>query len=793
LAGERPFEGERQVDFFRSILNDDPIWPTDIAQTVPEEMRRVVSAMLRKDRDVRYQSIDDLLIDLGSLRDDGCLRSPLHAPADEVKGWRYGYKIAASVLLVVVALLLLFQWLPSRTVDQEPFAASELPAPRAVAVFPFSEEYSPTGGIGNRLALELSRELFDAAVITSVDYNTIQARTGGMAVVDPAVARTLTAGLEGDQFILGRVTPTVEGVDVNASLYDDAGQFLTQATAIASDANQSAPLVDALLQQLLPWWEPELSADHIRGRHSIARAAGTTESGAALKQFVLALYSGDSAQEDERLKRALELDSTFAMAAFVHVREMMGNNVTATKQDAGRSLPLLLRYRHELPEVEAGLTEIYTQNLLFEEKRRKYVDLLDVNQQDGALWEEYGEFLFLNGYKNGWRTLDALAPLLRARDLNGFPRFLLRDIGLLQGDLSLVSADLDYQRTRGAPDGRWAFWYESALEDAAARDDLAEFERLLGDHRRFHPYRLTAAADRIAQYAKDIEYPRRIARVFVTAPDLTANWREWGRYIDAQMDVASGRLKSGTGKMLDLAEENPAFVMHAVLVRFGSHVPNDSAVWSELDRRVARWDTLAADWPFTTPNPLLNAQEAQRSFLRAIIAFRQENWTNFDRHLNLLSRSAEVKGESSRSAAMRNTLTAWRLWKDGRLEEALALLDRAQRDYDPPEYAYQSWITDQLLDRYLRAKILYAQGEYETALTWYLSLNDRGRGCFYAVWAIGPVFYLAGDINEKLGQPELATRHYRRLIDFWSDADGELQQYVDSARVRVERLVVVAG
>ncbi len=795
VSGRRPFDGENPAELIRSILNDEPDWPAVPVEPLSHETALVLQAMLRKDRERRYQHVDDVLNDLKALPKDGVHAKKLRASKLNVskRSKRLAAGLVGSILISLAAVTTILFWRPAGEINGLQPAASTLAAPGIVAVFPFSEGATAAGAVGDRLAREMSRQLFDAAVVTSLDYNTVRARAGGKAVLDPAVALVLTQEMDGRQFILGSVDRSGDALDVNASLYDGDGRLVTQMAAAVADTSKISHLVDELLHHLLSQWEPKPSADHIRGRHSIARAASATASGAALKQFVLAFYSGDYALEEERLTRALEIDSTFAMAAFARVRERMGNNVTATKQDAGRALPLLLRYRHKLPEVEAGLTEIYAQNLTFEEKRRKYVDLLDHHQHDGALWEEYGEFLFLNGYKNGWRTVDARGPLVRARDLTGFQRFLLRDIGLLQGDLSLVSAQLEYDRSTSAPEGRYAAWYESALEDAAVRSDLPKFAALLDDYRRFHPYRLSAAADRIAQYGKDVDYPRQIARLFMTAPDLTPNWREWGWYIDAQMDVASGRLHSGTQKLLDLSADNPAWLMHSLLARFGDHVPDDPAVWSELDRRVARWDTLAADWPFTAPNPHLGSQEAQRSLLHAMIAFRQEDWTTFAEHLDFLSGRAEVNGESSTPAAMMNTLRAWRMWKDGRLDEALALLDRAQREYDPPDFAYQSWITDQLLDRYLRAKILYAQGDYENALTWYLSLNDRGRGCFYSVWAIGPVFYLSGDIYEKLGRPGLAAMHYRKLIDFWSDADNELQHYVDSARVRVERLDGVVG
>lgn len=64
VAGKRPFEGESSMDVISSILDKEP---TPLHKLVPEvlpSLERVINKALRKDREERFQTVKDLLIDL---------------------------------------------------------------------------------------------------------------------------------------------------------------------------------------------------------------------------------------------------------------------------------------------------------------------------------------------------------------------------------------------------------------------------------------------------------------------------------------------------------------------------------------------------------------------------------------------------------------------------------------------------------------------------------------------------------------------------------------------------------
>jgi hypothetical protein len=68
-AGRAPFAGTSTTDVLAAVLQSDPIPLPVIDATIPAELQRIVAKALRKDRNERYQTVRDLLIDLNTLRE----------------------------------------------------------------------------------------------------------------------------------------------------------------------------------------------------------------------------------------------------------------------------------------------------------------------------------------------------------------------------------------------------------------------------------------------------------------------------------------------------------------------------------------------------------------------------------------------------------------------------------------------------------------------------------------------------------------------------------------------------
>ena len=69
IAGRLPFDGSNRNEIMASVLSEEePQLLARFAREVPAELERIVSKALRKNRDQRYQTTKDLLLDLQSLK-----------------------------------------------------------------------------------------------------------------------------------------------------------------------------------------------------------------------------------------------------------------------------------------------------------------------------------------------------------------------------------------------------------------------------------------------------------------------------------------------------------------------------------------------------------------------------------------------------------------------------------------------------------------------------------------------------------------------------------------------------
>jgi len=70
IAGRTPFAGDSISETFANLINAEPLPLSRFASNVPHELQRIVSKMLRKNKDERYQTMKDVLTDLKDLREN---------------------------------------------------------------------------------------------------------------------------------------------------------------------------------------------------------------------------------------------------------------------------------------------------------------------------------------------------------------------------------------------------------------------------------------------------------------------------------------------------------------------------------------------------------------------------------------------------------------------------------------------------------------------------------------------------------------------------------------------------
>ena len=68
LTGKLPFAGKTSSDIMAAVLTAEPLRVSEFNPQVPQELERIISKTLSKDREERYQTAKDLLVDLRRLK-----------------------------------------------------------------------------------------------------------------------------------------------------------------------------------------------------------------------------------------------------------------------------------------------------------------------------------------------------------------------------------------------------------------------------------------------------------------------------------------------------------------------------------------------------------------------------------------------------------------------------------------------------------------------------------------------------------------------------------------------------
>jgi len=151
LAGRLPFRGDNEAAMVYSIMDEDPQPLQKFLPDAPSELMHILNRALEKDREERYQTIHEMVIDLRRLKKESArvLRQPQGVPPAtrppqpepltgrrKIWGRPLWWGVAAGLVLCIVALLL---FLPRR-----PSARLNLNRTSATVKVPFREISYPS-------------------------------------------------------------------------------------------------------------------------------------------------------------------------------------------------------------------------------------------------------------------------------------------------------------------------------------------------------------------------------------------------------------------------------------------------------------------------------------------------------------------------------------------------------------------------------------------------------------------------------------------------------------------------
>ena len=113
LTGVQPFHGPDAHSIYYAVLSSEPEPPSSLRPEIPKKLDQIITRLLRKDPEERYQSADEIITDLKGLR--RTMEYPFPETAETIRRWTWrkappatrALMVAAAVVVVVVAVLMI--------------------------------------------------------------------------------------------------------------------------------------------------------------------------------------------------------------------------------------------------------------------------------------------------------------------------------------------------------------------------------------------------------------------------------------------------------------------------------------------------------------------------------------------------------------------------------------------------------------------------------------------------------------------------------------------------------------
>ena len=324
LAGEPPFKGDHQAAVLYQLMHSDPKPLSTYRRDLPEGLQLVVDKALEKDVGRRYQNVLEFRNDMGALKIGAAIRTGrLSSSAHRRRtwSWRYGAVLFLSVLVAGVIFEVVRRTARTTSAEELSLAvvsfrelASSEDSTSSAGVTELVNiglvESSPIRVVSPEYLYDLRRRLFgDRRGPIEEDETLEVARMSGATLFLVG-----TLGKTGnDRFVTWRLVRTRTGESLGARRVE---------------GNTSVALADKVIEDVLPLIVSECGAETTTNPLPVDKL--TTDSPEGYKHYVAGILLHDQLRDFEaaaEFKRAVELDSTFALAHFWLTRVYAGGHI----------------------------------------------------------------------------------------------------------------------------------------------------------------------------------------------------------------------------------------------------------------------------------------------------------------------------------------------------------------------------------------------------------------------------------------------------------------------------------
>jgi tetratricopeptide (TPR) repeat protein/TolB-like protein len=344
MATGRPaFSGDTTAIIFDAILNRAPTAPVRLNPDLPDELARIITKVLEKDREMRYQSASELRTDLKRLKRDtdsgravaAAVESAAGAPSALLPGWWRKLAITLAGAAIIVAAIIGY-WL-----FRPPRAPGARKALAVVAIENMTEDRSLEWldrGVAELLTTNLAQAKSLDVISTERVRGLISRRTKGEGRLPPGAAQEVAKEAQADMFLSGALLKVGSRLRLDLRVQETAtGRVLFADKVEGDDAQAVFGMVDQATAGILNRLAPGEAAAQPNVASSL------TSNLEALRAYEEGLSYFERYFTEEAagaFRRATELDPQFAMAHYQLAGALSGTDFPASREAMARASAL---------------------------------------------------------------------------------------------------------------------------------------------------------------------------------------------------------------------------------------------------------------------------------------------------------------------------------------------------------------------------------------------------------------------------------------------------------------------
>ena len=754
ITGQLPFKGEHEAAVIYSIVNETPEPLARYKANVPEGLQRIVDKSLQKDTSTRYQSAADITADLKGLQTEttvGVVAKP--------KKRLLPFLVPASILFVIALLFLILK----------PFQVEVVPEKRAIAeenslaimYFENMVDREDTERLGeivtNLLITDLSESEYMRVVSSQRLYDILKLLgREGEKKIDREVATQVATKARAKWMLLGNILQVEPRTVITTQLVNvESGEVEASQRITGETEEEIFSLVDKLTVEI----KKDLSLPAVAQQEPDPSVADvTTHSPEAYRYYLEGIdYANKlySTQAEKSFRKALEFDSTFAMAYYklASYAESEHDWKKMIAKAVDYSDKVSQKEKHYIKALEAEVSGNYTETIKELKKLvERYPEEKDALYFLGNYYYNELEYEQALSYYNKIIKIDPLYKLVYNK-----LAYVYDEIGDFEKSIWAINKYISIAPDEANPyDTRADLYARNGKLDQA----IESYKKALEKKPDFMP----SHAKLGWMYLFRREYAKAESRYKKLSSSSNKFNRSAGRLYLALIPLYQGKFNQA----LEVLDDGIAADRMEQLEGAGKAGKHEmkAAIYEQTK-----------NFEMALRECKIGMQTAKNAAFVGILA-RSGNITEAEEVARTMKREIEEKDQSQ----MHSYWLAFGYIEQakGNKTTALSYLERAAKEVSSPPFFL----------RFLLAKTYLELGRLGDAVAVLENALSRygGSRMMSTIWAV-KAHYLLGLAYEKSGWNNKAIEQYEEFLEIWKDADPGIPE-VEDAKERLEKLRV---